>query len=85
MVEVKLLLMKTTVAVKKIGGMRKKEGRYHSLRYQGTFNEDNGGGAKGRRGVGKGEAVPLSTSLAVLPHTLPTGAATKNFQNNLAV
>ena len=54
MVEVKLLLMKTTVAVKKIGGMRKKEGRYHSLRYQGTFNEDNGGGAKGRRGVGKG-------------------------------
>ena len=65
--------------------MRKKEERYHSLRYQGTFNEDNGGGAKDRKGVGKGEAVPLSTSLTVLPHTLPTDAATKNFQNNLAV
>ena len=63
MVEVILLLMKTTVVVKKIGGKWEKEGLYHSLHYQGTFDEDNGGGAKDRRGVGKREAVPLSTSL----------------------
>ena len=58
--------------------MQKKEERYHSLRYQGTFDKDNGGGAKGRRGVGKEEAVPLSTSLEVLLHTLPTGSVIRS-------
>ena len=62
-----LLLMKTTAVVQRVGGVRKKEERYHCLPYQCIFDKNNNDGAKNRGGAGKGVAVPLSTSSGVLP------------------